>query len=553
MATLKTRMATWAIYVVGCGVFCFAALEIALRIYMQVPVFSLRDWRSLEVQVFQTSGAVYDPLLGWTQGSDIVGGGFETISYGIRKNSDADEEPTSGGVLAVGDSFTAGSDVVNEDTWPAQLERMLRVRVLNAAVGGYSVDQDVLHVERLLPILKPRAVLVGIHQSDIQGVGYRTFNSPKPYFAQENGAWVRKNNPVPRVGERSSEPLYKRALVRSMVFHTILKRYTDYWYSGSGRGFERAANGDSIKGACYMLQYLKEVLAPQKIPAMIVLQYGGATFAEKRSRPVEVQALLSCARDLDVPVMDEYDHLAGLARTSLPDLKRYYIMAAAKVYGHMSPAGNAFIASLVAEKLRALVDLRTVAPLLEEQTAAGINRIPSAQPETFIRTAVELEPEQVSGPLANEPVYRITPSTSEGEHYLVLRWSAPQPGPVTFSTFVRSSAENDLIVQILDNEGARAIAHYSFRSGKFTPTAMGAAKAITHRAEAQPGGWLRISVSAELSGRKGTAIIQIAPRTPPSPGPAELVVQGMMVESGMEPTTYCRPRACAPSSKPQRS
>jgi hypothetical protein len=220
----------------------------------------------------------------------------------------------------------------------------------------------------------------------------------------------------------------------------------------------------------------------------------------------------------------------------------------------MSLAGNAFIASLVAEKLRTLVDPHTIAPFLDDQSAAaGINRIPSARPETFIQTAVHLEPEQVSGPLANEPVYRITPATSEGEHYLVLRWSAPQSGAMTFSTFVRPSADNDLIVQILDDQGTRAIAHYSFQSGKFTVTAIGAANAIVPHAQVEPGDWLRISVSAELPGRKGTAIIQIAPRNPPSPGRPELVVQGIMVESGMEPTSYCRPRACAPAAKAQRS
>jgi hypothetical protein len=552
MASSKTRLAMWAAYIVGCGIFGFLALEILLRFYMQVPVFTLRDWRSMEVQVFQTSGAVYDPLLGWGQGSDIAGAGFDTIAYGIRKNSDFDEEPTPGAVLAVGDSFTAGSDVVNEDTWPAQLERMLRVRVLNAAVGGYSIDQDVLNVGRLLPILKPRAVLVGIHQSDIQGVGYRTFNSPKPYFEQENGGWVHKNNPVPRVGERSDEPLYKRALARSIVFHTILKRHTDYWYTGSGRGFERAPNGDSIKGSCYMLQYLKDVLSPQKIPVMIVLQYGGATFAEGRSRPAEVQALLRCAHDLDVPVMDEYEHLATVAKKSLTDLNRYYIVSEDKIYGHMSPAGNAFIASLVADKLRALVDLGSVAPFVDDQTeASNINRLRSAQPRSFIRTAVDVEARQMPAPLPNEPVYRITPTSSEGEHYLVLRWSTPQAGPLTFSTFVHVSDNNDIIVQILDDQVNGAVAQYSFSTGKFSPKTVGETRTVVPRAEAEPDGWLRLSVSAEVPGRKGSAIVQIAPRQPPSTGPAELVVQGMMVESGMEPTSYCRPRACAPRANVQ--
>ena len=113
---MKSRLAVWAIYLVSCGLACVALLEIALRLYLQMPVFTLRDWRTLQGrQLLQTSGAVYDPLLGWSQASNFVGGGFDTLDYGIRKNSNGDEELSQGAVLALGDSFTAGSDVVNED------------------------------------------------------------------------------------------------------------------------------------------------------------------------------------------------------------------------------------------------------------------------------------------------------------------------------------------------------------------------------------------------------------------------------------------------------
>jgi hypothetical protein len=55
---MKSRIAMWAAYLVGCGLVCFAALEIALRLYLQVPVFTLRDWRGQHCQLLQTSGAI---------------------------------------------------------------------------------------------------------------------------------------------------------------------------------------------------------------------------------------------------------------------------------------------------------------------------------------------------------------------------------------------------------------------------------------------------------------------------------------------------------------
>src|SRR5262245_33479069 len=85
--TMKSRLAVWAVYLVGGGLISFAALEIALRLYLQAPVFTLRDWRGQQAGLLQTSGAIYDPLLGWSQRSNFVSGGFDTLDYGIRKNS----------------------------------------------------------------------------------------------------------------------------------------------------------------------------------------------------------------------------------------------------------------------------------------------------------------------------------------------------------------------------------------------------------------------------------------------------------------------------------
>jgi lysophospholipase L1-like esterase len=549
---MKSRPAVWAVYFLGCGLVGFAALEIALRLYLQVPVFTSRDLRGLRGQLLQTSGAVYDPLLGWSQRSNFVSGGFDTLDYGIRKNSDEEEQLTQGSVLAVGDSFTAGSEVVNEDTWPAQLERALGIRVINAGVGGYGVDQAVLNAERLLPILKPRAVIVGIYEEDIVRVNYRSYNAPKPYFVEENGAWVHRNNPVPVHVASAPEPLYKRFLARFMTAHILLGRYRDYWYSGDGPGYELATNAPA-KTTCYALERLQSALSPQNIPSIVAVQYGGWIYARAGRRPAYVDEVLRCARNLNYVIVDEFDQLSAIARASLPDLKQNYVMAGENVYGHMSAKGNALVASLIAEKLRASVDLRTLSALPDVPAdlgdGTGINRIISARPETFIRAAVDLQPVDTPGPLPDEPVYRIAASAKNGEHYIVLRWSDPHPGPHTFSTFVRPSADNHVTIQILDNQGNGAVAHYSFPSGEFTLTAVGAAQNVVPHAETTPSGWLRISVSTGLTGRKGTAIVQISPQDPPSAEPGKLVVQGMMVEYGSRPSSYCRPRACKPTAR----
>lgn len=71
-------------------------------------------------------------------------------------------------VLAVGDSFTFGLGVDSAESWPEQLERLLRsegsdVAVVNAGIPGYSARQMRQLVETLIPELRPQVVLFGLN------------------------------------------------------------------------------------------------------------------------------------------------------------------------------------------------------------------------------------------------------------------------------------------------------------------------------------------------------------------------------------------------------
>ena len=73
----------------------------------------------------------------------------QTNSDGLRNADEFDNEHDFV-ILAVGDSFTFGPYVPNEDTWPAQLERLLDIdlgtrstaQVLNAGVSGYTIVDE---------------------------------------------------------------------------------------------------------------------------------------------------------------------------------------------------------------------------------------------------------------------------------------------------------------------------------------------------------------------------------------------------------------------------
>jgi hypothetical protein len=351
---MKIATTRYVLTLLGVGLACFAGLEAALRMHVGVPLLSFHDVRGRGViNILQTGGARYDAELGWTQDPNFVSDEFNTVDLGLRKNSGKPQVISPGAILAVGDSYTAGSQVRDDETWPAQLGQRLGERVLNAGVGGYGVDQIVLNAERLLAIVKPRAVIVGIHEDAIQRTTYKTFSTPKPYFIEEGGNWVLKNQPVPAPARPSPEPLLKRTAARLITAHLLFNRVAhDWWFSTGGQIFERTAN-DPGREVCYLLGRLHDRLRAGAIPGLVVVQYYGWSYWRSKPRDVATQQVLSCAQREGYAVIDEHDPIAAIAQRSIAELKQYYVMSAdGAQFGHMSKLGNGLIASLIAAEFR---------------------------------------------------------------------------------------------------------------------------------------------------------------------------------------------------------
>jgi hypothetical protein len=351
---MKLTTTRYILALIGVALLFFAGLEGALRRHVGVPLLSFHDVRGTGViNILRTGGARYDQQLGWAQDPNFVSDEFNTFDLGLRKTSGKTQVISSGAILAVGDSYTAGSQVRDDETWPAQLEQRLGQRVLNAGVGGYGVDQIVLNAERLLPIVKPRAVIVGMHEDAIQRTTYKTFSTPKPYFIQEGGNWVLKNQPVPAPTAPSPEPLYKRIAARFVTAHLLFNRVAhDWWFSTGGQIFERTAN-DPGSEVCYLLGRLHDRLRAEAIPGLVVVQYYGWSYWRSKPRDKATQDVLNCARRAGYVVIDEHDRIATIAQRSIAELKQYYVMSPdGTQFGHMSKLGNKLIATLIAAEFR---------------------------------------------------------------------------------------------------------------------------------------------------------------------------------------------------------
>lgn len=95
----------------------------------------------------------------------------ETNSLGVRDREFTLAKQAATRIVALGDSFTYGWGVDIENSWPKELERLLQAaghdaEVLNLGCPGASVDQYADVAEKVLPLLKPDVVLVGVLQGD---------------------------------------------------------------------------------------------------------------------------------------------------------------------------------------------------------------------------------------------------------------------------------------------------------------------------------------------------------------------------------------------------
>lgn len=349
-------------------VVCVLGLELGFRAWSGVAVFQLVDWRRAHLQRAEaneaTGAAIYDATLGWTMRAGYASADMNLIDQGVRKNGAGDTALRTGGILAVGDSFTAGSQVNDAETWPAQLEALTGVPVVNAAVGGYGIDQMVLRAEQLLPAVRPRVLIVGTQDQGILRVGFSSYGRPKPYFTIEQGALVAHNQPAPRYDvDPETEPLWLRLLGYSYVADQLMGLHDPAaWYTQDGQRFIKAPAVDDAGVSCRMLERLKATTDREQIRLALLLQYGG-NIAQWPEPPPYAARVSACARAAGLLVIDEFASLKRIADRSIDEFKSYYVLMPdpAQPYGHMSAKGNHHVASLIAEALARDAALPTAA------------------------------------------------------------------------------------------------------------------------------------------------------------------------------------------------
>lgn len=343
-----------AALVIASLVVCFLALEAGMRLYSGVPILSTANFvaRALDIVRTNTSVMLFDEVLGWRlkDGFGAPGSGFTTTRLGIRNNAKEMTSIPKGAVLAVGDSFTAGSGVRDEQTWPAQLESLIGMPVVNGAAGAWGVDQMVLRAEKLAEEFKPSTILVGVLTQDSLRNSYEVYGGGfKPWFKVVEGKPVLQGVPVPRFEDSSAGLGWRRIAGHSWLLHwtAMSLGQSQRWISNDHRYRRVLSDKEGVEVSCALMQRLDQ-LSKQHGSKIVVVLLWGAQESSSPEEPWYGPPVAECARKAGFGVLDLYPVLHDLSQTDKTRFVRLWIDEGG-VLGHPSAEGHALTARLLQE------------------------------------------------------------------------------------------------------------------------------------------------------------------------------------------------------------
>lgn len=200
---------------------------------------------------------------------------------GLRRSSEISPEKPRGErrVLVLGDSFTFGNGVLDDETYPAVLEALLRdagipAEVLNAGVQGYSVHQEAAWLAERGFALDPDVVIVGFYANDVT----------IPEDPAEVATRFDSEGQLRQSGLRglfSDEVVYalKRLTLASLLAHAgrelryrIAPPADDYWTKSLVRGQETPDSLRAWTAVEDSLRAMRDGCAERGIPMLVLVQ-----------------------------------------------------------------------------------------------------------------------------------------------------------------------------------------------------------------------------------------------------------------------------------------
>lgn len=211
----------------------------------------------------------YDPVTGWSlrpkiRNMEFKGSILNSNSKGVRgiQEYDYQKEPGKLRILSLGDSYTFGFGVDDDETFSAYLQDMIPgSEVINMGVSGFGHDQMLLTYRNEGVKYNPDIVLIGYVRLDRERNRMNFRKLAKPVFELRDGRIALKNENLP-----PPEEMYKKEIFRMRIAE--LTRILIYKYSHRFRLNQKKieALSDAI-----MKSLIREIKDNQSKPVIVYM------------------------------------------------------------------------------------------------------------------------------------------------------------------------------------------------------------------------------------------------------------------------------------------
>ena len=147
-------------------------LELLARLFFQTyQDYDVEMWKystQLKVPVSDARGHIHKS----GQSTNLMGQEVRTNTNGLRSEEPREAYPK---ILVLGDSFTFGWGVAQDETFVSLLERKLKnefpqIQLINAGIGNYNTEQEIALGKALLSLVKPDLVIYAFYWNDAEPV-----------------------------------------------------------------------------------------------------------------------------------------------------------------------------------------------------------------------------------------------------------------------------------------------------------------------------------------------------------------------------------------------
>jgi GNAT superfamily N-acetyltransferase len=260
-------------------------------------------------------------------------------------------------ILTVGDSFTFGDQVDDDETWPAYLEAILGRPVLNGGVFGYSLGQSVLRAEEILARMPADYLIVSVFPDDISRCEYSTRYAPKPYFDIVDGRLVlhAPGDRGPRSPDYERQRRLKNLLGHSALLDAVFTATAKVWWYKEERSTRIHPQGEGLKIARLLVERIDSLCRERGCRPLMVSQGPSLSGAAAE--------VLEHADRHGIPTLDLIGRVNELGADDPGIFERFFD-------GHMTPEGNRWVAEEIAAILQRLEPGQT-APSTGEGAVGG--------------------------------------------------------------------------------------------------------------------------------------------------------------------------------------